>query len=115
MGHSEVERQMDYIQPLHEQLGEQHPLLQLVCQCLQNTPAQRPYTEELLQQLKVSQIKRLYSRQQVKVEMGRLQLAMMSLLETDSEIEHLRHDLLQVLVITAFICNNIYPITYNIL
>ena len=107
---------MDYIQPLHEQLGEQHPLLQLVCQCLQNTPAQRPYTEELLQQLKVSQIKRLYSRQQVKVEMGRLQLAMMSLLETDSEIEHLRHDLLQVQVITACICNNIIcPVTYNIL
>ena len=91
---------MDYIQPLSEQLGEQHPLLQLVCQCLHNTPAQRPSAEELLQQLEAvrPQIRGTHGRQQVKVEMARLQVAMMSLLETDGEIEHLQHDLQQVQV-----------------
>ena len=91
---------MDYIQPLREQLGEQHPLLQLVCQCLHNTPAQRPSAEELLQQLEAvrPQIRGTYGSQQMKVEMAKLQVAMMSLLETGSEVEHLRHDLQQVQV-----------------
>ena len=51
MGHSEVERRRDYIQTLHGQLGEEHPLVQLGHQCLQNIPARRPSAEELLQQL----------------------------------------------------------------
>ena len=110
MGRSEVERRTDYIQPLREQLGEQHPLLQLVCQCLHNTPAQRPSAEELLQQLEAvrPQIKGTHSRQQVKVEMARLQVAMMSVLEAevrekDGEIERLRRDLQQVQV-RAYTC-----------
>ena len=100
LGCSEVERRTDYIQPLREQLGEQHPLIQLVCQCLHNIPAQRPSAEELLQQLEAvrPQIKRTYGRQHVKVEMARLQVAMMSVLETDEEIQHLQHDLQQVQV-----------------
>ena len=95
-----MERRTDYIQPLREQLGERHSLLQLVCQCLHNTPAQRPSAEELLQQLEAvrSQIRETYGSQQVKVEMAKLQVAMMSVLETGSEIEHLRHDLLQAQV-----------------
>ena len=99
-GRSEVERRTDYIQPLQEQLGEQHPLLQLVCQCLHNEPVQRPSAEELLQQLEAVrlQIRGTYGRQQMKVEMARLQVAMMNLLETGSEIEHLQHDLQQVQV-----------------
>ena len=111
-GRSEVERRMDYIQPLYEQLGEQHPLLQLVCQCLHNEPAQRPSAEELLQQLKATrlQIERVYgSRQQMKVEMARLQEAMMSVFslretevgEKDGEIERLRHDLQDIQVRTC--------------
>ena len=105
-GRSEVERRMDYIQPLREQLGEQHPLLQLVCQCLHNTPAQRPSAEELLQQLEATrpQIDRTYGSKQVKVEMARLQVAMMSVLrtrETTSEIEHLQCDLQQLQVKTS--------------
>ena len=110
LGRSEVERRTDYIQPLREQLGEQHPLLQLVCQCLHNTPAQRPSAEELLQQLEAvrPQIKGTHSRQQVKVEMARLQVAMMSVLEAevrekDGEIERLRRDLQQVQV-RAYTC-----------
>ena len=66
--------------------------MQLVCQCLHNTPAQRPSAEDLLQQLGTvrPQIDRTYGSQQVKVEMARLQVAMMSVLrtrETTSEIE----------------------------
>ena len=111
LGRSEVERRADYIQPLREQLGEQHPLLQLVCQCLHNTPAQRPSAEELLQQLEAMrpQIERTYGRQQVKVEMARLQVAMMSVLRTreknDDEIEQLQHDLQQVQVSYIFFRN----------
>ena len=104
-----MERRIDYIQPLQEQLGEQHPLLQLVCQCLHNEPAQRPSAEELLQQLKATrlQIERAYgSKQQVKVEMAKLQEVMMSVFnlretevgEKDGEIEQLRHDPQQVQV-----------------
>ena len=51
MGHSELERRTNYIQLLNGQLREQHPLSQLVCQCLQNVPAQRPSAVELLEQL----------------------------------------------------------------
>ena len=96
LGRSEVERRRDYIQPLREQLGEQHPLSQLVCQCLHNTPAQRPSAEELLQQLRAV-------RPQIKGKFTKLQVAMMSVLEEevgekDGEIERLRHDLQQVQV-----------------
>ena len=104
-GRSEVERRTDYIQSLREQLGEEHPFLQLVCQCLHNTPAQRPSSEELLQQLEAvrPQVKGRHGRQQVKVEMAKLQVTMMSVLEAevgekDGEIECLRHDLQQVQV-----------------
>ena len=103
---------MDYIQPLRDQLGEQHPLLQLVCQCLHNTPAQRPSAEELLQQLEAvrPQVERAYgSRQQMKVEVAKLQVAMMSVFslretevgEKDGEIERLQHDLQDVQVRTC--------------
>ena len=102
---------MDYIQPLQEQLGEQHPLMQLVCQCLHNTPAQRPSAEELLQQLEAvrPQIKGTHGRQQVKVEMAKLQVTMMSVLEAevrekDGEIEQLQHDLQQVQVRASTCC-----------
>ena len=101
LGRSEVERRRDYIQPLQVQLGEQHPLLQLVCQCLHNTPAQRPSAEELLQQLK-AQVEEEYGTQHVTVEIAKLQVAMMSVLRTkkaeDGEIKHLRRDLQEVQV-----------------
>ena len=98
LGRSEVERRTDYIQPLCEQLGEQHPYLGLVYRCLHN--AQRPSAEELLQQLEAVRphIKRTYGRQQVKVELAKLQVAVLSVLETDDEIEHWQHELHQVQV-----------------
>ena len=103
VGRSEVERRTDYIKPLYEELGEQHPLVQLVCQCLHNIPAQRPSAEELLQQLE-AQMEEAYGRKLVRAEMARLQVAMMAMLRTeetdttekDNEIKHLQRDLQQV-------------------
>ena len=98
LGHSEVERRRDYIQPLCAKLGQQHPLLQLVLRCLDNKPANRPSAEELLQQLK-AQIEEEYGRHQISVEIAKRQVAMMRVLRTkreeDDEIKHLRHDLQQ--------------------
>jgi len=51
LARSEVERRRNYIQQLHGQLGEEHPLVWLVHQCLRNIPNQRPSAEEVLQQL----------------------------------------------------------------
>ena len=104
MGRSEVERRTDYIKPLYKELGEQHPLVQLICQCLHNIPAQRPSAEELLQQLE-AQMEEAYGKKLVKAEMARLQVAMMTMLRTektdtkekDNEINHLQHDLQQAL------------------
>ena len=69
LGRSELERRTDYIQPLREQLGEQHPLLQLICLCLHNIPAYRPSAEELLQELEAvrPQIEGAFDKQKVKV------------------------------------------------
>ena len=51
LGRTEVERRGEYIQLLHQQLGDEHPLVQLVKHCLHNTPSRRPSTRELLQRL----------------------------------------------------------------
>ena len=51
LARSEVERRTKYIRPLHSRLGEQHPLLDLMYQCLCNDPAKRPPAEKLLRQL----------------------------------------------------------------
>jgi len=97
LARSELERRRDYIQPLYSQSGEQHPLVQLVHQCLRNNPARRPSAEELLQRLEAvrAQIRRSNGSYNFKV----LQLAMMSVVETemgekDHDIEHLQQELL---------------------
>ena len=46
-----MERRKEYVQKLHEQLGEKKILVKAVCQCLHNVPAQRPSAEEMLHQL----------------------------------------------------------------
>ena len=46
-----MQRREEYIKLLHQQLGEQHPLVLLVKQCLDNDPSERPTAQELLQQL----------------------------------------------------------------
>ena len=46
-----MQRREEYIKLLHHQLGEQHPLVLLVKQCLDDDPSERPTAQELLQQL----------------------------------------------------------------
>ena len=109
LARSELERRRDYIQPLHSQLGVQHPLVQLVHQCLSNNPARRPSAEELLQRLEAvrAQIGRSHGSYNFKVELTKLQLAMMSVVETemgekDDEIEHLQQELHRLQVVLAW-------------
>lgn len=101
---------MEYIEPLHWQLGEQHPLVQMVHECLHNNPAQRPSAKELLQQLEAmrAQIVRSHSSYNFKVEntYTKLQLAIMSVVENekgdkDREIEHPQQELHEVQVMGA--------------
>ena len=53
LAHSEVERRREYINLLEKELrdGENHPLTQMVKQCLQNDPSRRPTTEQLMRLL----------------------------------------------------------------
>jgi len=94
IGRSEVERRSDYIQLLHGQLGGQHPLVQLVHQCLQNAPARRPSAEEVLRQLEAvrAQIEGPYGSQLVKVDVVKVGMVK-ALREKDTEIEHLQQQL----------------------
>ena len=48
---SEVERRFDYIQQMHEALGQEHILVRIVEQCLQDLPEDRPTIEEVVQRL----------------------------------------------------------------
>ena len=51
LARTEVQRRGEYIKLLHQQLGEQHPLVLLVKQCLEDEPSERPSAQELLQGL----------------------------------------------------------------
>ena len=51
LARTEVQRRCEYIKLLHQQLGEQHPLVLLVKQCLDDEPSERPSAQEMLQQL----------------------------------------------------------------
>ena len=46
-----MERREKYVDQLHQQLGEQHPMVQLVKQCLENDPEDRPPASVILQRL----------------------------------------------------------------
>ena len=91
LGRSEVERRTDYIELLHKQLGKQHSLSQLVCQCLQNDPADRPSAEELLQQLETVRPQGAYGS--LKMEMAKLQVIMMSVLRMETEVGEVDKDI----------------------
>ena len=108
LARSEVERRSDYIQLLHEQLGEQHPLSQLVSRCLHNIPAQRPSAEELHQRLEAvrPQIEEAYGSQHVNVEIAKLQVTMMSVLRTKdakaAETDRQQRELLTALRVSKY-------------
>ena len=93
LARSEVERRREFIQLLHRQLPEQHPLVQLVHRCLHNTPARRFSAEELLQQLEAvrAQIEGPYG-QIVSVNMEKLRMVR-ALREKDTEIGHLQQQM----------------------
>ena len=93
LARSELERRRDYIQSLHGQLGEQHPLVQLVHQCLHNISAQRPSAEDLLQQIEAvrAQIEGPYGGQLKKVDV--VKVGMMKALR---EIESLQEQVQQL-------------------
>ncbi len=57
---SEVERRENYFTRLHRQLGERHPLVQLVERCLDNDPQYRPSAVDVLQQLEAVEIEDPY-------------------------------------------------------
>ena len=96
LARSEVERRRDYIQLLHGQLPEQHPLVQLVHQCLHNTPARRPSAMELLQQLEVvrAQIEGPYGSQLKKVDV--VKVGMMKALWEIESLQEQVHQLEEV-------------------
>ena len=50
LGRSEVERRRIYVELLQKEFrdGENHPLTQMVKQCLRNAPSRRPTTEQLV-------------------------------------------------------------------
>ncbi len=66
-----MERRRDYIAQLHQQLGHDHPLVQLIKHCLGNDPAHRPSAEEVLRRLKEVEIEDPYQHL-TKLEMIRL-------------------------------------------
>ena len=101
LGRSELERRRDYIQPLHAQLGEQHPLVQLVHQCLHNNPDQRPSAEELLQRLEATRVRieRSYGSYHFKVQSAMMSVEEREMKEKDREVEHLQQELHQLQVL----------------
>jgi len=84
-------------------LGEEHPLVQLVCQCLHNSPDQRPTADELLQQLQAAkaQVEGPYG-QIVKVDLEKVRV----LREKDTQIRGLQQQVQQVEVGSVYMrCN----------
>lgn len=51
LARTELERRGQYITQLHQQLGERHPLVKLVEDCLANDAEERPSAEDVLWQL----------------------------------------------------------------
>ena len=52
VGHSEVQRRSQYIQQLSQLLGSAtHPVVQVITQCIQNVPVQRPSARQVLHEL----------------------------------------------------------------
>ena len=88
---NEVGRREDYIGQLHQQLGEGHPLVRMIKQCLHNVSSRRPSAEEVLQQLEGmrDQIQDPYDHL-TKLEM------MMVLKQKDADVQQLSSQLQQL-------------------
>ena len=57
---SELERRADHVQQVHEVFGQQHALVRMVEQCLQDFPDDRPTINEVTQQLEENLIADCY-------------------------------------------------------
>ena len=93
---SEVERREVYIDQLHRQLGKRHPMVQLIEQCLDNDPDDRPHANVILQRLEGMRIPDPYQHL-TKVEMMKL------LKQRDGDVQSLQSQLQQVQVCTCLI------------
>ena len=111
LARSELERRRDYIQQLNGMLGEEHPLVQLVYQCLHNIPDQRPPEGELLQQLEAAkaQVEGPYG-QIVKVNLDLEKVRVLR--EKDTQIRSLQQQMQQVEVGGVHI-TQVYGVSYN--
>ena len=91
---TELERRETYIEMLEAHIGAVHPavaLVQLVKQCLQNVPQQRPSTEELLTRLQAmrAEVEGEYgANQPIRLDMVRLRLTK-EVKEKDRRIQEL--------------------------
>ena len=83
IGRTEIERREDYIDQLLKQLGEQHPMVQLIKQCLDNAPEDRPLAHVILQRLEGMRVRDPYL-DLTKVEMMKL------LKQKDGQVDHLQ-------------------------
>jgi len=103
LARSEVERRRDYIQTLHGQLGEQHPLVQVVHQCLHNTPSRRPSAAELLPRLEAvrAEIERPYGTQLKKADVVKV-----GMMKAFIEIGNLQQQMQQLEV--GWLCDQRY-------
>ena len=86
-----MERREVYIDQLHQQLGERHPMVQLVEQCLDTDPEDRPPANVILQRLEGMRIPDPYQHL-TKVETMNL------LKRKDGDIRSLQSQLQQVQV-----------------
>ena len=108
LARSELERRSDYIQQLNGMLGEEHPLVQLVQQCLHNIPDRRPSAGDILQQLEAAktQIEGPYG-QIVKVNLDLEKVR--ALREKDPQIRHLQQQIQQMEVGGMHVKNIVKP------
>lgn len=56
VGRTEIERRIQYIHQIHQQLGYEHPLVRLVEWCLENSPKDRPTIVQVLHHLEQAKI-----------------------------------------------------------
>ena len=60
LAQSEIECRWDYFDELHKQLGERHPMVQRIKQCLNTGPEDRPPANVILQRLEGMRIRDPY-------------------------------------------------------
>ncbi len=99
---SEVERRKPYFTRLYQQLGESHPLVQLVERCLDNDPEYRPSAVYVLQQLEAVEVEDPYQHL-TKLDMIRL-LQQRADPQREEEFQRLQTQVQQMQVMSLLEC-----------